>query len=175
MWNPPPLDSTATVVPWQEGCDAFAPASTSKPGPTDSRASSEEVARPGPATDTGAEGTAYPAVALRLKSGPEGTQSIVRDVRAKTHCLRQEVLHGTDHATRQAPDRPAGHRRQTTPAPGRTAGRDRGARGARPGHRELPGTARPDLLGGAAGRPDRRVRPVRVRDDTGALRPGTRT
>src|SRR5690349_23790476 len=45
MWNPPPLDSAATVVPWQEGCDAFAPASTSKPGPTDNQVSSEEADR----------------------------------------------------------------------------------------------------------------------------------
>src|SRR5262245_57462393 len=36
MWNPPPLDSAATVVPWQEGCDAYATVS----GATDNRGQS---------------------------------------------------------------------------------------------------------------------------------------
>src|ERR1041384_2669914 len=41
MWNPPPLDSAATVVPWQEGRDAYATVSAA----TDNRGSASDIPR----------------------------------------------------------------------------------------------------------------------------------
>src|SRR3954454_19137625 len=74
MWNPPPLDSAATVVPWQEGCDAYATVSAT----TDNQGRfGKSRPRPGQAwADTGAEGTEYLHTGLRLKSGRGSRQSV---------------------------------------------------------------------------------------------------
>src|ERR1044072_3606661 len=71
MCNPPPLDSAATVVPWQEGCDAYATVSAA----TDNRRVRLEipvVAR----ADTNADATEYPYPSSRLKSGGADRQSV---------------------------------------------------------------------------------------------------
>src|SRR5690242_3616187 len=87
MWNPPPLDSTATAVPWQEGCDAFATVSAATDNATDKRTPSmyRVIGEPkgNPCrdlamawADTGAEGTEYLHTRFRLKSGRGHRQSV---------------------------------------------------------------------------------------------------
>src|SRR5690349_4096553 len=75
MWNPPPLDSAATVVPWQEGCDAYATVSAT----TDNRRSGGTIALArleAAWADTGADVTDYLHTRFRLKSGRRDRQSV---------------------------------------------------------------------------------------------------